>query len=171
MNKSFPARLKEIRGKLSLRNFSVKCGEMTETSLRKYEKGASEPTRPKLIQMAEAGDVTVGWLANGEQPKKPGLPASVNEAKAMREEMASNNVQATISPPDTKRQEDQGRRHPALAVLDQWLEFTEKTDPVRSARFLDELCESIPELAEWIKKRPGTNHTSGPSHNTHRQTA
>lgn len=62
----FADRLAEVIGERSLRSFAREAG-VSETVLRKYVAGDSEPTRPALIAMAAAGNVAVGWLASGAE--------------------------------------------------------------------------------------------------------
>ena len=68
---TFPKRLEFIVGEQSVRAFARRCG-MSDTVLRQYLAGKSEPTRLALISIAEAGNVRVEWLATGEGPMKRG---------------------------------------------------------------------------------------------------
>jgi phage repressor protein C with HTH and peptisase S24 domain len=45
------------------------CG-VSESSIRNWRSGASEPTASDLVEIARAGDVTVEWLATGADPKR-----------------------------------------------------------------------------------------------------
>lgn len=65
----FPDRLKEAIGSESIRSFS-KRSKSSESVIRKYLSGKSEPTRLTLIAMADAADVSVQWLAAGNAPKE-----------------------------------------------------------------------------------------------------
>lgn len=66
----FPDRLKQaITGK-SVRAFARESG-LSETVLRQYLTGQSEPTRPALIAIARTASVSVEWLATG-YPVVPG---------------------------------------------------------------------------------------------------
>jgi len=143
-----------------------KLGEsagVTGGAIKKYEQGDREPTRPVLIGMAKALDVTVGWLAAGEQPKKPGIPCDAEDARRMREEKSvPGNTAATIEPGRKKKDKEspgQERQyhHPAAQVLDEWLQEMSQKDPIRSGYFLTELCQQFPEMADWIKERRGEN--------------
>lgn len=65
----------------SARSFALAAG-VSETVFRKYMAGESEPTRPALIAMATAADVSVGWLAAGEG--EASKPASDGASQALR---------------------------------------------------------------------------------------
>ncbi|EAT15343.1 helix-turn-helix transcriptional regulator [Desulfuromonas acetoxidans] len=70
-NGQFPDRLKMGIGDKSIRAFSSISG-VSEGVIRRYLSGKSEPTRPVLIALADASNVTVQWLATGEGPMTNG---------------------------------------------------------------------------------------------------
>ncbi|MFG6104894.1 LexA family transcriptional regulator [Leptothoe sp. EHU-05/26/07-4] len=61
----FPSRLKKVVGDKSIRSFARECG-FSDTVLRQYLSGNSEPTRPVLLAIARAADVSLEWLAAGQ---------------------------------------------------------------------------------------------------------
>lgn len=61
----FPSRLKKVVGDKSIRSFARECG-FSDTVLRQYLSGNSEPTRPVLLAIAHAADVSLEWLAAGQ---------------------------------------------------------------------------------------------------------
>jgi phage repressor protein C with HTH and peptisase S24 domain len=61
----FPARLKQTVGDKSIRGFARDCG-FSDTVLRQYLNGQSEPTRPVLLAIARTANVSVEWLATGQ---------------------------------------------------------------------------------------------------------
>lgn len=62
--------------------FAKKSG-ISDSLIRKYLSG-SLPGMDKLIALAEAGGVRVGWLATGELPMRPGeAPPQATAAPAM----------------------------------------------------------------------------------------
>lgn len=61
----FPGRLKQAVGDKSIRGFARDCG-FSDTVLRQYLNGQSEPTRPALLAIARTADVSVEWLATGQ---------------------------------------------------------------------------------------------------------
>ena len=61
----FPSRLKQAMGSKSIRGFARECG-FSDTVLRQYLSGQSEPTRPVLLAIARAADVSLEWLAAGQ---------------------------------------------------------------------------------------------------------
>lgn len=65
----FQNRLKKLIGSDSVRSFAHRCG-LSDSVLRKYLAGKSEPGMSALISMARAGKVTIQWLATGEGPMK-----------------------------------------------------------------------------------------------------
>jgi len=61
----FPVRLKQAVGDKSIRGFARDCG-FSDTVLRQYLNGQSEPTRPALLAIARTANVSVEWLATGQ---------------------------------------------------------------------------------------------------------
>lgn len=61
----FPVRLKQAVGDKSIRGFARDCG-FSDTVLRQYLNGQSEPTRPALLAIARIAKVSVEWLATGQ---------------------------------------------------------------------------------------------------------
>ncbi|MBW4652010.1 MAG: LexA family transcriptional regulator [Kaiparowitsia implicata GSE-PSE-MK54-09C] len=61
----FPIRLKQAVGDKSIRGFARDCG-FSDTVLRQYFTGQSEPTRPALLAIARTANVSVEWLATGQ---------------------------------------------------------------------------------------------------------
>ncbi|MEO0356476.1 MAG: S24 family peptidase [Cyanobacteria bacterium P01_A01_bin.3] len=61
----FPERLREVVGDQSIRGFARECG-FSDTVLRQYLNGQSEPTRPALLAIARTAQVSLEWLASGE---------------------------------------------------------------------------------------------------------
>lgn len=62
---SFPARLKKVMGDKSIRAFARECG-ISDTVLRQYLIGQSEPTRPALLAIASTVHVSLDWLIAGQ---------------------------------------------------------------------------------------------------------
>jgi len=61
----FPSRLKEALGEKSIRGFARECG-FSDTVLRQYLNGQSEPTRPAMLAIARTAGVNLEWLATGK---------------------------------------------------------------------------------------------------------
>ncbi len=62
---AFVSRLKLLIDEFgSARAFARACG-VSESAIRKWHGGNSEPTREKLVAMAEAANVSIEWLATG----------------------------------------------------------------------------------------------------------
>jgi phage repressor protein C with HTH and peptisase S24 domain len=61
----FPQRLKQAVGENSIRGFARICG-FSDTVLRQYLNGQSEPTRPALLAIARTANVSIEWLAGGQ---------------------------------------------------------------------------------------------------------
>lgn len=64
---TFAQRLRYIIGNESLLSFSKKC-QLSESAIRKYIRGESEPTLQNLLTIADIGNVSVAWLATGNDP-------------------------------------------------------------------------------------------------------
>lgn len=67
---AFTDRLKAAIGDISVRAFASKAG-VSDTVVRQYLSGKSEPSRTVLLAMARAAGVTVSWLATGEGGMHP----------------------------------------------------------------------------------------------------
>lgn len=61
----FPSRLKKAVGENSIRGFARSCG-FSDTVLRQYLNGQSEPTRPALLAIARSAGVSLEWLVGGQ---------------------------------------------------------------------------------------------------------
>lgn len=72
---AFVARLREVIGEGSTSSFSRKCG-VGESTIRNVLDGAF-PRADNLVAFADAGEVTVDWLATGRLPK---LRKDLNDA-------------------------------------------------------------------------------------------
>ena len=81
----FPSRLKKAVGDKSIRGFARDCG-FSDTVLRQYLNGQSEPTRPALLAIARTANVSVEWLATG-QP----VARSQDSSKASAEQYSYKN--------------------------------------------------------------------------------
>ncbi|WP_392560096.1 XRE family transcriptional regulator [Orbus mooreae] len=64
---TFAQRLRYIIGDDSLLSFSKKCN-LSESAIRKYIREESEPTLQNLLTIAKVGNVSVAWLATGNDP-------------------------------------------------------------------------------------------------------
>ncbi len=65
----FSDRLKQAVGDNSIRGFARECG-FSDTVLRQYLNGQSEPTRPALLAIARTANVSVEWLAVGQSASR-----------------------------------------------------------------------------------------------------
>lgn len=63
---SFSQRLKQIIGSHSIASFAQQC-QLSESAIRKYVRGDSEPTLQNLLVIAKIGHVPVSWLATGRE--------------------------------------------------------------------------------------------------------
>lgn len=70
VGEAFARRLRGAIGDQPVLRFAQKCG-ISDSLVRKYLEG-SLPGVEKLIMLAKAADVSVGWLASGEAPVRPG---------------------------------------------------------------------------------------------------
>ncbi len=68
---AFAERLSQSIRSISVRSFSRKCG-VSETALRAYIAGKSDPSRRALVAMARTAGVSVDWLATGNGIMHPG---------------------------------------------------------------------------------------------------
>ncbi|MGG6296287.1 helix-turn-helix domain-containing protein [Leptolyngbya sp. AN02str] len=69
-DEGFVSRLKLLIAQFgSARAFARECS-VSESAIRKWKDGISEPTRDKLIAMADAAGVSVEWLATGQSHRE-----------------------------------------------------------------------------------------------------
>lgn len=62
---TFAQRLKLVIGHGSMTAFAQRCN-LSESAIRKYIRGDSEPTLPNLLIISKVGNVPLAWLAAGE---------------------------------------------------------------------------------------------------------
>lgn len=67
---AFKDRIDSLVGPKQTRAFARKAG-ISESVLRQYIKGESQPTLDKLLAIARTANVNLLWLATGEGPKRP----------------------------------------------------------------------------------------------------
>ncbi|NJD39494.1 MAG: helix-turn-helix transcriptional regulator [Geobacter sp.] len=70
----FPSRLQQVVGERSVRSFASDCG-MSDTVVRQYLSGKSEPTRPAIIAIARVSGCSIDWLMTGEGKMRRGEAA------------------------------------------------------------------------------------------------
>lgn len=75
-------RLLEIIGEESIRAFAGRCG-MSDRLLGAYTRGEKAPGVKHLVRLADAGGVTVDWIATGRGPKTRREVVMLIEAKTM----------------------------------------------------------------------------------------
>lgn len=67
MANGFPDRLATVMGAMSVRAFARKTG-VSDTFLRQCLAGRTDPTRAKLVAIAQAANTSLEWLATGQYP-------------------------------------------------------------------------------------------------------
>lgn len=78
---AFISRLREVIGEESVSSFSRRCG-IKEAVIRSYINDGRAPPIFNVVAMADAGGVTVDWLATGREPKtRAGLKAAQQAAR------------------------------------------------------------------------------------------
>ncbi|MDH5511174.1 MAG: helix-turn-helix domain-containing protein, partial [Nitrospinota bacterium] len=73
---AFKERLKIIIGKTSLRVIAQRAG-ISESAIRKWLKGETEPALGNLVALAQLAGVNVEWLATGDGPMRKGERSDV----------------------------------------------------------------------------------------------
>jgi transcriptional regulator with XRE-family HTH domain len=91
---AFPARLEALIGDMSVRAFARRAG-VSDTFLRQCLAGRTEPTRTKLLAIAEAGGTTVEWLATGNPPPQGGVPIADPGAAPCNRELLTSILEVT----------------------------------------------------------------------------
>lgn len=76
---SLHIRLKELIGNESVRSFGERI-EASEGGIRKWLNNISMPSFDKVVRIARECNVTLEWLATGQEPKIPGGQAKPNYA-------------------------------------------------------------------------------------------
>ena len=64
----FEARIKVLIDRVGSAEKLAKKSGVSARNIGKYLKGESDPSRMRLVKMAQAGGVSVEWLATGEEP-------------------------------------------------------------------------------------------------------
>jgi len=80
-NGKFSERLKQAIAGRSVLGFSKDCG-ISDSLIRKYLAG-SLPGTDNLVAMARAANVSIGWLAAGEEPMHPQASSAVDTANGV----------------------------------------------------------------------------------------
>jgi hypothetical protein len=86
-------RLKAIMGDESVSSFARRCG-FSESVLRGYLVSGKKPGLDYLVAIAEAGSVTIDWLATGRPPK---TRAEARAARAAIEESSTRSAGPAIN--------------------------------------------------------------------------
>ncbi|MDH5638749.1 MAG: helix-turn-helix domain-containing protein, partial [Nitrospinota bacterium] len=73
---AFKERLKIITGEISPREIAQRAG-ISESGIRKWLKGETEPALGNLVALAQLAEVNVEWLATGDGPMRKGERADV----------------------------------------------------------------------------------------------
>lgn len=93
----FPHRLADLIGDMSVRAFARKAG-VSDTFLRQCLAGRTEPTRTKLIAIAQAGGASVDWLVTGNGSQHNGNTAvSVGPAARLDRQLLETIIEITES--------------------------------------------------------------------------
>lgn len=67
-DEGFISRLKLVIEEYGSINSLAKAANLSESSIRKWRDGTSEPSRDRLVALAEAAQVSMDWLAAGKGP-------------------------------------------------------------------------------------------------------
>lgn len=70
-DQGFVERLRAAVGEESIAAFSKRC-RVPAASLAGYLRGENEPTRPTLVKISFAANVSLSWLMTGSGPMRPG---------------------------------------------------------------------------------------------------
>jgi len=97
---SFPGRLLRLIGRTPVRAFARETG-ISEGVLRKYLSNKSDPSRTRLITIAEAGGVSLEWLATGQGPMTPQANAQPTTPNAKKETQPGYTTNANDGPGTT----------------------------------------------------------------------
>lgn len=63
---NFPERIDYVINKLNGPSELSRQTGVTLSTIARWRKGEAEPSRPNLVKIAEAADVSIHWLATGE---------------------------------------------------------------------------------------------------------
>lgn len=89
-------RIKDSIGNLSLRKFATRC-DFSDSVLRRYIAGTSEPGIIAIMKMAEVANVTVEWLATGRGRKTYAEPDSVQPMNKQVSKGVNTKIDLNIS--------------------------------------------------------------------------
>lgn len=101
---------------------------ISSKSINSYALGTAEPSRPRLVAMAKAANVSAGWLATGEGPMRPGEEQSGKLARL---------------------------EEPVITELKLWLNEQRGEENGIYIWFRVELQKKFPEFKEWLEKKRG----------------
>lgn len=114
------SRLKQVIGDESVSAFSRRCG-VSEAGLRSYVNDGRMPSIDKALAIAQAGGVTLDWLATGRGPKTQA------ELRALQAAPSPASVAALDLP----------RLQAAIATVEEGLTATRRVmDPDRKAELI-----------------------------------
>jgi phage repressor protein C with HTH and peptisase S24 domain len=118
----FANRVRELAASVGGPKRLSECSGLSRAVIGKYLSGKSEPSRDRLIRLARAGNVSIGWLASGEGEMSGAADALVYPRR--------NNLR--LLPPRSEPSDaDQAADH--LAFTRQWIREVLRADPERVA--------------------------------------
>jgi phage repressor protein C with HTH and peptisase S24 domain len=90
---SFVARLQSIVRHWPSTDRLARATGVSPSAFRKWLRGEAEPSRERLVALAQAAGVSTGWLANGEGPE-PSLQGLNKETRSRLASLAATGVNA-----------------------------------------------------------------------------
>lgn len=173
----FLKRMKIIVDKAGSVHALAQLSGISNSGLKKYMEGG-EPTRPKLIALAESTGVSINWLLTGEGEMEISAPIHSTNEKGMsgivdalekaeserdkfgRQPFLTAKAFARSSPITEDEETFYGGLDGIFSTITEWLEEESGADGLTALNFIIELQERFPSMREWIKekKRSGGNH-------------
>ncbi|MGG6263298.1 LexA family transcriptional regulator [Leptolyngbya sp. AN03gr2] len=81
-DEGFISRLKQVIEEYGSINSLARAANLSESSIRKWRDGTAEPSRDRLVALAEAVQVRMDWLAAGKGPMRQDYPVAGKDAES-----------------------------------------------------------------------------------------
>lgn len=126
----------------------AKFCRIKQTTMSGYLKGSSTPNIENLINVAKYCQVTVGWLANGEEPKFPGTEK--------KEQPQTSKIAATLNNWKAIERQNQSQAETTdinLQHIIGWLQEEIEKDKRNSLYYFTDLFLKYPEFQDYMRKK------------------
>jgi len=117
---SFKDRINILSEKVGGMSALARLSGVSESVVRKWKQGDSEPTVSRLLALAQAGNVSVNWLVTGETSDNTEAKPSANDITKEFAMIPGYKIQVSAGPGSTPMDEEPTR---FLAFRHKWLKY------------------------------------------------